>query len=209
MKNFATSPWRFILLLFVSCASPQKNDNNLGELTFDISASKEAKPLFLRGHLLMHSFEFTDAAEAFREAQKTDPSCVMAYWGEAMTNSRENATQLDIDQLHVMEMELEGLKAWKQNDLLTAEKWFKEEATALEERISYFYGPPSIVKPSHELYGEFLLSINRPDDGRKAFNAALQRAPKRVLSLKGKMQAAKALNDNVEALEIEKQLQEI
>jgi hypothetical protein len=59
------------------------------------------------------------------------------------------------------------------------------------------------------LYGEFLLAINRPADAIKAFNAALQRAPKRVLSLKGKMKAAKMLNNNVEALEIEKQLQEI
>lgn len=123
-------------------------------------------------------------------------------------SSRENATQLDIEYFHIMEMELEGLKAWTENDPAKAGKWFKE-AAAMEERASYSYGPPSVVKPSHELYGEFLLSIKRPKDAFNAFNAALQRAPGRVLSLKGKLQAAKMLNNNAEVVEIEKQLQEI
>jgi tetratricopeptide (TPR) repeat protein len=33
----------------------------------------------------MHSFQYREAADAFREAQKADPDFVMAYWGEAMT----------------------------------------------------------------------------------------------------------------------------
>ena len=44
-----------------------------------------AQPAFLRGVLLMHSFEYDDAKEAFLEAQKADPGFAMAYWGEAMT----------------------------------------------------------------------------------------------------------------------------
>ncbi len=35
--------------------------------------------------LLLHSFEYPDAAEAFREAQQIDPDFALAYWGEAMT----------------------------------------------------------------------------------------------------------------------------
>lgn len=38
-----------------------------------------------RGLYLLHNFEFPTAAAAFRDAQKADPSNVMAYWGEAMT----------------------------------------------------------------------------------------------------------------------------
>ena len=34
---------------------------------------------------LLHSFEYTDAAEAFREAQRVDSGFAMAYWGEALT----------------------------------------------------------------------------------------------------------------------------
>ena len=44
-----------------------------------------AQPLFIKGVLLMHSFEYDDAREAFVEAQKADPGFAMAYWGEAMT----------------------------------------------------------------------------------------------------------------------------
>jgi tetratricopeptide (TPR) repeat protein len=34
--------------------------------------------------LLLHSFEYDDAIDAFRQAQKADPGFAMAYWGEAM-----------------------------------------------------------------------------------------------------------------------------
>ena len=35
--------------------------------------------------LLLHSFEYEDAKEAFQQAQKAAPDFAMAYWGEAMT----------------------------------------------------------------------------------------------------------------------------
>src|SRR5262249_59801992 len=57
----------------------------LGRIDFPASGSPKAMPEFLRGVLLLHSFEFADAAEAFRNAQKADPGFAMAYWGEAMT----------------------------------------------------------------------------------------------------------------------------
>ncbi|HMG89317.1 MAG TPA: hypothetical protein VK589_04635 [Chryseolinea sp.] len=119
--------------------------------------------------------------------------------------SPSGTTQLDIDQVHVMEAELEGLKAWKNNDLESAERWFKE-ALAVEEKTSYSFGPPAIVKPSGELYGEFLLEVNRPADAMQAFDASLHRAPKRRLSLEGKLKAAKMLKRENEISELEKEL---
>ena len=38
-----------------------------------------------RGLTLLHEFEYEDANEAFRQAQRLDPGFVMGYWGEAMT----------------------------------------------------------------------------------------------------------------------------
>jgi tetratricopeptide (TPR) repeat protein len=119
--------------------------------------------------------------------------------------STSGTTQLDIDQVRVMEAELEGLRAWKNNDLEGAERWFKE-ALGVEEKTSYSFGPPAIVKPSGELYGEFLLAMNRPGDAMKAFDASLQRAPKRRLSLKGKIEAARMLKLEKEATEMEEEL---
>ena len=38
----------------------------------------------MRGLLLLHSFEYDDAIEAFRRAQRADAGFAMAYWGEAL-----------------------------------------------------------------------------------------------------------------------------
>ena len=58
---------------------------DLGTIDFPTSGSPAAQPHFIKGVLLMHSFEYDDAREAFVEAQKADPGFAMAYWGEAMT----------------------------------------------------------------------------------------------------------------------------
>ncbi|MFT5145245.1 MAG: hypothetical protein ACI84D_003887 [Thalassolituus oleivorans] len=57
----------------------------LGTLDFPNSGAPSAQDPFLRGVLLLHSFEFGPAATAFREAQDADPAFALAYWGEAMT----------------------------------------------------------------------------------------------------------------------------
>jgi tetratricopeptide (TPR) repeat protein len=76
------------LLTVVAClVGIAQADERLGRITFPNSGNAAAQPHFLRGVLLMHSFEFDDAAEAFREAKKADPAFAMAYWGEALTHT--------------------------------------------------------------------------------------------------------------------------
>jgi hypothetical protein len=58
---------------------------DLGSIDFATSGSPAAQQRFLKGALLLHSFEYPDAAEEFREAQRLEPGFAMAYWGEAMT----------------------------------------------------------------------------------------------------------------------------
>ncbi len=72
-----------IAVALVSVAGAQTTD--LGQVQFPNSGAAAAQPAFIRGVLLLHSFEYPDAAEAFREAQRIDPSFALAYWGEAMT----------------------------------------------------------------------------------------------------------------------------
>jgi tetratricopeptide (TPR) repeat protein len=57
----------------------------LGALSFPNAGAAEAQHDFVRGVLLLHSFEYGYAAEAFRAAQEADPDFALAYWGEAMT----------------------------------------------------------------------------------------------------------------------------
>ena len=58
---------------------------HLGAIDFPTSGAPAAQPSFIRGVLLLHSFEYRDAAQAFREAQRIDPRFALAYWGEALT----------------------------------------------------------------------------------------------------------------------------
>jgi len=79
---------KFRALLFVAAVfllNPVGSAQELGVIDFPTSGSASAQPLFIKGVLLMHSFEYDDAREAFVEAEKADPSFAMAYWGEAMT----------------------------------------------------------------------------------------------------------------------------
>ena len=169
---------------------------------------------FVRGMKLYHEGDIAglkkhiagmDDERLFESARITRDGTTFCSSGGA---SRENATRLDVDQLYVMEMQLEGLSSWRQNELAAADKWLRE-ASELEARISYSYGPPAIPKPAHELYGEFLLTMKRPENAMKTFDIALQRAPRRVLALKGKMQAARMMKRADSVREIEEELKEI
>lgn len=62
--------------------------HKLGTIAFPNSGSAAAQAPFLRGIALLHSFEYRDAADAFREAQSADRSFALAYWGEALTNTQ-------------------------------------------------------------------------------------------------------------------------
>jgi tetratricopeptide (TPR) repeat protein len=56
----------------------------LGRISFPTSGSPAAQSAFIRGVLLLHNFEYDDAIDRFREAERLDPGFAMAYWGEAM-----------------------------------------------------------------------------------------------------------------------------
>jgi hypothetical protein len=53
-------------------AAPAVRAQQLGSITFPTSGAAATQPAFIRGVLLMHSFEYDDAAVAFREAQSLD-----------------------------------------------------------------------------------------------------------------------------------------
>ena len=94
----------------------------------------------------------------------------------------------------IMEQELEALILFAEGR--TAEALaLLSEATVAEEARPLEYGPPSVVKPSHELLGEILLALDRPAEARVQFTKALERAPRRTRSLLGLAQAAEQSGD--------------
>jgi tetratricopeptide (TPR) repeat protein len=74
-------------------------------------------------------------------------------------------------------------------------------AINIENNTPFEFGPPSPPKPAHELLGEILLSLGQPQLARVQFELALQRAPKRALSLLGLARAYVALGDKTAARE--------
>ena len=74
-----------------------RHHEGLGSLTFPTSGAPAAQPDFERGVLLMHSFEYEEAAAAFRAAQEKDPDFAMAYWGEAMSHNHPVWNEQDRD----------------------------------------------------------------------------------------------------------------
>jgi tetratricopeptide (TPR) repeat protein len=69
----------------LATAPASAQERRLGSIDFPNSGAPAAQHAFIQGVLLLHSFEFEDAATEFRAAQKADPSFALAYWGEAMS----------------------------------------------------------------------------------------------------------------------------
>jgi tetratricopeptide (TPR) repeat protein len=99
--------------------------------------------------------------------------------------------------------------------LALSEKRFAEAgkfaADALEYEADYEFpsGPPDLLKPAHELYGEVLLASNKPKEAAEQFAISLQRMPKRALSLLGLARASSMLNDTAGANKAWKELAEV
>ena len=113
--------------------------------------------------------------------------------------------QLDIDMVEVMEMELRGYLADLNKNKQEAKKWF-QKASELDETLNYSFGPPTILKPAHEAYAEWLLENTETEAALAMFDKSLKRHPKRLLSLKGKKQAAELLGNAKVVKAVEEEL---
>ena len=103
------------------------------------------------------------------------------HHGSASPNDRKTA--------EIMAKQLEALLLQAKGDSEGALR-LVAETTAAEDALSFDFGPPVPLKPAHELYGEMLLSAGRAKEARGEFEKALQRAPKRTLSLQGLAKAS-------------------
>lgn len=98
MLLLATLMWLAILGLPLAAheAKAPAPTAGLGTLEFPTSAkSAQAQQAFVRAALLLHLFEYDEAAKAFQQAQSLEPDFVMAVWGEAMTHNHPLWNQLD------------------------------------------------------------------------------------------------------------------
>jgi tetratricopeptide (TPR) repeat protein len=98
-KTVCAISWLCVPALLVACAGQARAETipGLGTAVFPTSThSAEAQKDFLHGLLLLHLFEYEDAAKWFVAAEKADPGFAMAYWGEAMTFNHPVWNEVDV-----------------------------------------------------------------------------------------------------------------
>jgi hypothetical protein len=91
----------------------------------------------------------------------------------------------------IMEKEVASGIAHAKKDVAGAEQLLKE-ATAIEQTLDAPSGPAEPIKPSFELYGQFLLAQNRAADAAAQFQQSLARMPNRRISVEGLKRATAA-----------------
>lgn len=104
-KSFAHS-YVVLAFTFVICLAGQPRAiadtstpvlSDLGSIDFPNSGSADAQTAFLNGVKAFYSFEFDEAGDDFRLAQKIDPDFALAYWGEALSVNHPLWARQDTD----------------------------------------------------------------------------------------------------------------
>lgn len=147
-----------------------------GPVTVRASNRSQTLPLFVRG--LAGAVSGSGEAEKSLMALKAVPGGVGPAGGI----------------LGIRELEIAALAAAMKQDYDRAITSMKQ-ATSLEEAMGPPSGPPGLIKPSHELYGEILLRAGRAREAAEQFRIALLRQPNRARSLLGAARAAAATSD--------------
>ena len=157
--------------------------------------SGAAADLFATGYAAYLAGDLAEAeAAANRIGLRRDTAVAAGHVCAQGSDIYEDTSKTDLLAAEVMQKSLRALVAQGRGDSVTA-LGLLDEAAAAEGSMPLDFGPPVIVKPSHEVHGEVLLALGRPADARAQFEKALARAPRRSLSLAGLARAAKATGD--------------
>ncbi len=107
----------------------------------------------------------------------------------------------------IQELEIEAMAAAAKNDFDGAIRIMRN-ATALEEAMPPPPGPPPVIKPAHELFGEILLRAGRPKEAVEQFATSLGRHPNRARSLLGAARATARSGDTQGAVKFYQQFEQ-
>ncbi len=153
-------------ILLIGCKENTPKTEFLGMVNLEVSGNSKAVSQFERGLLLLHSFEYQDAREAFRKAQEMDSQMPMAYWGEAMTHNHSLWSEQEYE---------EGVKVLEKLEAIDLEK----NATELERdfigAVRILFKPKTEKQERDVAYADFMegLSKKYPDNHEVAAFYAL------------------------------------
>jgi len=152
-------------------------------ITVRASNRSQTLPLFIRG--------LSSARNTGADVEK-----ILAGLRTTGGESNYNVTAKAI--IEIRELEVAATAASTKQDHARAIELMKR-ATALEESMPSPSGPPGLIKPSHELFGELLLKAGKPAEAAEQFKAAMLRQPNRARSLLGAGRAAAQNGDRTGA----------
>ena len=162
--------------------------------TSGITLGGAAADLFATGFSAAKAGDSAAAEKALAQLRSRIGSTQLTAAGERSDTYGATA-QGDVKMANILERELTAQVLLADGETEEALR-VMEEATAQEDNLPFMFGPPKVVKPSHELFGEMLLELDRPTEARKQFELALERAPRRALSLLGLARAAARSGDS-------------
>ncbi|HEV2834621.1 MAG TPA: hypothetical protein VGW58_04840, partial [Pyrinomonadaceae bacterium] len=140
-----------------------------------------------------HSAPQTTNTTRYSNASRTLPPFIRAL-SAAIRGSKEVEAGLS----GIRELEVAAVAASMRKEHEQAIELMKK-ATAQEEQTGPPLGPPALIKPTHELFGEILLRAGKPAEAATQFGVALLRQPNRARSLLGAARAAAQSGDNATA----------
>ncbi len=178
----------------------------------NIGTENEALNLFINGMLAMKNGQFDQSNTFVQELQKLgkkkSPKLLDANLTKCYAPGTMPKQTRKIRTVHIFEKSLHAMLLFEKGDHEKAETLLKE-AVALEDNLSFSFGPPLIVKPSHEIYGEFLIAQKRYKEAVTHFEKVLERAPRRMMALKGLATAAEKADQTAKAKATKALLNEI
>jgi tetratricopeptide (TPR) repeat protein len=131
---------------------------------------------------------------------KSDADQHLARLNAIRTQSFDKNRFRSPERLDIWSLEIQAVMQAKNNEYENAIALMKK-SIALEEKLPAPSGPPRIIKPTFELFGEILLRAGKPEEAAKQFAISLLRHPNRARSLLGRARAAADSGDRQGAID--------
>lgn len=177
----------------------------------DLNIAKKAGFFYLEGMKSLH-YKRLDVLQQIIKKMESDKYLAGLEVGKdvilmcnATGGGSRPPTQKDIDMASIMILQLKAGLAKLQGD---NQKYLSllKEATVIEEGVALVFGPPTVFKPIYEQYGEALTEQKMYLEAMAAYDKALEKHPRRLQSLRGKIKLAELLGKKDMARELERDI---
>jgi len=142
--------------------------------------------------------------EAYSAIQKNDYMRAKSF----TTNLQEIHDRNPSGELEVMITELNGLIRLDEDGVEAGIRELRR-AAEMKSELPLDYGPPTVIKPAHELLGETLLMLNRYEEAAEAFRKQLYFSPRRTNTMEKLADVLERLGEHKEVSELRDELNEI